>query len=309
MNIAVLAASEFGYRVCRTLIEIGYPPCGIFTIPEKFEISYAEDGVENCLHKDMHVFEEEGIPVKDVNDAFCTEKNERILRNWNPDVILAAGWYYKVSEPFRQIAEKGAIGVHHSLLPNYRGGAPLVWAMINDESQAGTTLFYLDEEMDAGDMIAQSSFPITDQDTIKTVYEQANQCALQIIREQIPLLDQGEADRIPQNDEEATTFPQRSPEDGLIDWDWSARRIWNFVRAQTRPYPGAFGIYHGEQLTIWEAEIRSDEVNTAVDTGTIQECTQDGFVVQTGNRQSLHVTDYQYSGVHQISAGERIHER
>lgn len=136
-----------------------------------------------------------------------------------------------------------------------QGGAPLVWAMINGERSAGTTLFFMDGGVDSGDIIAQRRFKIFKTDTIADVYKRANENALQMLEESLPLLEQGAVRRVPQDDSKATHFPQRFPEDGLINWSKPVSDIKNFIRAQTRPYPGAFTRINGKKVVIWDADI------------------------------------------------------
>jgi methionyl-tRNA formyltransferase len=146
-------------------------------------------------------------------------------------------------------------GIHASLLPKYRGGAPLVWAIINGEKTTGVSLFYFDQGVDTGDVIAQKKIEISDTDDIRTVYEKATLAAVDVLRESLPLIREGQAPRIPQDHANATIFPQRKPEDGLIDWTRTPDEIRNFIRAQTRPYPGAFTVLEGKKVTIWDADI------------------------------------------------------
>jgi len=145
--------------------------------------------------------------------------------------------------------------MHASLLPKYRGGAPLVWAMINGEEKSGLTFFYLEDGVDNGDVISQKEISIEESDYISDLIDKTTAAALEIIDESIPSLAENRAPRIRQDESQATYVPQRKPEDGKIDWSWDARRIKNFIRAQSKPYPGAFTEINGKKVTIWNADI------------------------------------------------------
>lgn len=177
------------------------------------------------------------------------------LNRWQPDLLLVLGWYYIIPHEARESVPLGCAGIHASLLPKYRGGAPIPWAIINGEITTGVTLFYMGDGIDDGDIIAQKDFAIEDADNCVTAYEKATQSSIQILREYLPLIATGTAPRTPQDHSQATYFPLRKPEDGLIDWSWSAKRIHNFIRAQTRPYPGAFTYIQGKKVVIWDADI------------------------------------------------------
>ena len=255
MKIVFFGASELGWKCCRRIVEnkLAEVTC-IFTIPKEFNISYSDKPVTNVNFADFHSLGKEfNIPVISVT-AKMGEYTEEI-RKYSPDIILVIGWYYIVPKTIREIPKLGCAGMHASLLPKYRGGAPLVWAMINGETKTGLSFFYLDEGTDTGDIIAQEEIEINRDDYIKDILEKVTDAALKIIKTNVPLLANGNAPRLKQNENDATYVPQRKPEDGEIDWTWSAEEIYNFIRAQSKPYPGAFTIINGKKIKIWNADI------------------------------------------------------
>ncbi len=157
----------------------------------------------------------------------------------------------------RRMAPRGCIGIHASLLPKFRGGAPLVWAMIHGEPETGVSLFHFSDGVDDGEIIGQRSFPIGGSDTIRDLMARAESASLELLREFMPKVAAGTAPKTPQREEDATRFPQRSPEDGRIDWTWEPRRIRDFIRAQTRPYPGAFTLIGDKKIVIWDADVEN----------------------------------------------------
>jgi methionyl-tRNA formyltransferase len=213
------------------------------------------------------------------------------VRSWRPDFILVAGWYHMVPASVRQMAPTA--GLHASLLPDYSGGAPLVWAIINGERQTGITLFLMDDGVDTGPIIGQAAEPIHPDDTIATLYARIEQRGVELLREHLPRIARGEATFTAQDESRRRVTPQRSPADGEIDWAAPARRVYDFVRAQTRPYPGAFTHLAGEQVVVWRARL-SEMRRRHESPGTVEPRPPDGadaFGVWCGDGRLLLVQE------------------
>ena len=230
----------------------------IFSTPKKFKISYSKKKVENFNYSNLEeIAKVNNIDYYQINH----DKGEKItdfyktILSVKPDIILVMGWYYMVPKKIREIAKLGAWGIHASLLPNYAGGAPLVWAMINGEKKTGVSLFKLENGVDDGDIISQKEFDINDNDNISDVYEKAIKVSKKILRELLSTTKDYKF--IPQDKSKIKIHPQRKPEDGKIDFNWSSDKIHDFIRAQTKPYPGAFFIINGKKITIWDAKIEN----------------------------------------------------
>ncbi|MCA6596329.1 MAG: methionyl-tRNA formyltransferase [Pseudanabaena sp. M046S1SP1A06QC] len=255
LKIFFMGTTKLSYICVQKLISLGYELVGCASVPEIFQISYSPEGVKN-----INFFDFEGL-AKELNIP-CVAYNkenklefEILVRNLSPDLILVAGWYYHISNSIRRIPSKGVIALHASLLPKYRGGAPLVWAIINGEKETGVSLFYMDNGVDTGDIIGQSTFPIEDNDTIKDLLLKVEKSSENLLEHFLPLIEFGLAPSISQDNNKATVYPQRSPKDGLIDWSKSTEQIRNFIRAQTRPYPGAYTMINDKKVIIWDADI------------------------------------------------------
>lgn len=258
MRIIFFGASDLGYECCKALLDRGHSIVAIFTIPENFNIKYKGDvdkrTIKNYLFKDFREFEvSNNIPVYEVEGNMQSYKE--IIQDFKPDFILAIGWYYLIQKDILSLATKGAAGIHGSLLPKYRGNAPFVWAMINGEKETGVSFFYFDDGIDTGDIIGQHTIPILPNDTIKEILEKAKVASIHLLLDNLPKIAKGEAKRKKQDDSSATYFPKRVPEDGLIDWTWDKERIKNFIKAQTKPYPGAYTIIADKKIVIWNADI------------------------------------------------------
>jgi methionyl-tRNA formyltransferase len=254
MRIVFLGANKIGYKCCKFIIEKNIADIvGILTIPKIFNISYSNTPVKNYLYKNFHIFESKyGIPVIEVTKKM--NQYQDTIKILKPDFILVIGWYYMVPKSIRDLAPLGCAGIHASLLPNYRGGAPLVWSIINGEKKTGVTFFYLSDGVDNGDIIAQEEFIITKRDNINKILNKAEKASINILKNYLPLIAEGKAPRIQQNNSLATIYPQRKPEDGKIDWSKSIFEIYNFIRAITKPYPGAFTFIENEKIIIWKAQ-------------------------------------------------------
>ncbi|NJN80577.1 MAG: methionyl-tRNA formyltransferase [Anaerolineales bacterium] len=164
------------------------------------------------------------------------------------------GWYWVLKADVLNLVSHGWLGIHASLLPKYRGGAPLVWAIINGEAETGLSLFYFDEGMDTGDIVAQRKINIEFEDTIMNVLVKIQKESIEIVRENYPLLLAGNAQRLKQDHTQATYVALRRPSDGRINWNQPALKIYDFVRAQTHPYPGAFCYLDKKKLYVWNAK-------------------------------------------------------
>jgi methionyl-tRNA formyltransferase len=147
----------------------------------------------------------------------------------------------------------GSFVFHDSLLPNYRGFSPTVWALINGEKQTGVSLFAISEGVDAGDIVDQRAVPIGPDSTIAEVMQQVTQTYIEMLETNIQPLIAGTAPRHPQDHSRATFTCKRTPQDNEIDWTLSTDTIYNLIRASGAPYPGAYTYLNGKKLMVWSA--------------------------------------------------------
>lgn len=257
MGIVFLGSTQFSASILLSLLEHNYPIAMVFAIPKHFNISYRQGLVKNYNYSDIsRLAKNFKIPSHEVDSIQGSRLEDYYeeIRGISPTVILVMGWYYKVTKRIRDLATYGAWGIHASLLPDYAGGAPLVWAMINGERETGVTLFKLDEGVDDGDIIGQETFAIEYDDTIKEVYEKATTASKSLLMRSLSNIIRLKF--TPQDKSRITVYPQRTPEDGEIDFTKSAIELYNFIRAQSAPYPGAFvRTADGKKLIIEKARI------------------------------------------------------
>lgn len=216
-------------------------------------ITYDDSTDIRCALDQFHDFRDRtGKPLRVLEKASGLGS---AITEFNPDLCIVVGWYWVLKPELLKQAPHGWLGIHASLLPKYRGGSPLVWALINGESETGLSLFYFDEGTDTGDIVSQRRIEIDDQDAIGDLLQKVEGGSLDVIRENYPLLLAGKAPRLKQNHAEATYVALRNPSDGRIDWTRPAATIYNFIRGQTHPYPGAFCLLDEKLIRIWSAKL------------------------------------------------------
>ncbi len=179
----------------------------------------------------------------------------RTLQALQPDFIFS--FYYRSLLPaaLLRCARRGALNMHGSLLPKYRGRAPVNWAILRGERESGATLHYMVARADAGDIVDQQSVPILLDDDAREVFAKVTVAAETVLARSLPGLIAGTAPRRPQPIEPGQYFGRRRPEDGRIDWARPALEIHNLVRAVAPPFPGAFGMVGGERWEIWRTRL------------------------------------------------------
>jgi methionyl-tRNA formyltransferase len=226
------------------------------------------------------------------------------LREWDSDFLFSF-YYRKILPPeVLATARMGAMNLHGSLLPRYRGRCPVNWVLVHGEQETGVTLHYMEARADTGDIVAQQRVPITEDDTVRTLYAKITEAADRLVRATYPLLCEGKAARIPQDHAAATKFGGRRPEDGLIDWTGDARAVHNLVRAVTHPYPGAFTHWQGKRLFVWEARVDRSPACEGASPGTVID-TAEGLIIQTGDG-CLRLTRLQLDGEEEMPALEWV---
>lgn len=226
------------------------------------------------------------VPVLNLHDIALEEK----LNSWDLDILIEIGWSHKIPKSILTAPKFGTVGIHNSLLPAYQGGASLNWALIKDFSSWGCTLFHLEEDIDAGEIIFQESFEITDDDDINSLFEKSDHLSTEMILRFIPLACDDLAPRIKQNPQQISKTLKRKPEDSIIKWSSDNRSIFNLIRALKKPYPNAFTFFNKEKILINGAKIVPGKKANA---GTVTDIQSSGFVVATGSG-SLLITDFSY---------------
>jgi methionyl-tRNA formyltransferase len=267
MRLVFIGASRFGLLCLEKCLNLdGIDVVGVISAQKEFKISYSRANVNNILHADIQTFSREhGLPVMMLETNMLDHELIETVESWKPDAFLVCGWYHMIPDGWFEMAP--AYGLHASLLPDYSGGAPLVWAMINGESKTGITLFKMDSGVDTGPIVGQASTKIYDDDTILSLYRRIEELGLKLLSDKMPLINAGIQRLKPQNNNMRRVMPQRSPEDGLIDWSCDSKYLDRFIRAQTLPYPGAFSFYLQDKVYIWKARV--DQKDLLIESGCV----------------------------------------
>jgi len=195
---------------------------------------------------------EHGVPVHTPDSVNTPEWLARIS-DMRPDLILSVYYRNMIAQSVLDIAPFGAFNMHGSLLPKYRGRAPINWAVLHGESKIGMTLHRMVKRPDAGEIIDQEGVTISPDDTAEQAFRKVLPCARMVLARQIDRLLSGTANGTPQVESDATYFGGRKPEDGRIDWSRPSLEIFNLIRAVTDPYPGAFTDVADARLMVWWA--------------------------------------------------------
>lgn len=204
------------------------------------------------------------------------------LTRLDPDVMVV--WSYPMILPrdVIEVPREGTVNVHGGLLPEYRGGHVMQWAIINGESETGVALHYMDEGIDTGPIIAQRRFPIEPDDDAATVREKLKESGTALLTQWWPAISQGQAPKEQQDEATAKYYRLRTIDDGLINWDASGTEICNLVRALVRPWPGAFTILNEKKLVIWKCRLLPEE--TSGEPGLVGHIAAEGARVFTRDR-------------------------
>ncbi|MBW9430812.1 bifunctional UDP-4-amino-4-deoxy-L-arabinose formyltransferase/UDP-glucuronic acid oxidase ArnA [Atlantibacter hermannii] len=254
MKTIVFAYHDMGCAGIEALLKAGFDICAIFTHPDRASENHFFGSVARLAA-------EQGIPVfapDDVNHALWVERIQKMA----PDMIFS--FYYRalLSEKILATARLGAYNLHGSLLPTYRGRAPLNWVLVNGESETGVTLHRMVARADAGDILAQERIAIADDDDAMSLHQKLVAGAKTLLASCLPTMKQGLIDGVKQDESRASVMPGRTPEDGRIEWSLPAKSIANLVRAVTDPWPGAFGYVGTTKFIVWKAKAH-DIVHTA----------------------------------------------
>lgn len=282
MRIVFVGSSQFGLRCLKTCLKApSVKLAGVVTAPRSFAISYRPEGVNNVLYADLaDLAKKHSVPVQTLQRSMNEPKLLEEVLSWEPDAFIVAGWYHMIPQNWRLMAP--AYGLHASLLPDYSGGAPLVWAIINGETKTGITMFKMDDGVDSGPIVGQKEEPIYPNDTIATLYARIEDRGLELLDEVLPKLAEGTLILRVQDETKRRILPQRSPKDGWIDWSQNVVLIDRFIRAQTKPYPGAYTSFNGKPLHVWCASV-SNTPETSTVHGKVIRREADRYLVSCGN--------------------------
>ncbi|GIO38715.1 methionyl-tRNA formyltransferase [Paenibacillus antibioticophila] len=309
ISILFMGTPAFAVPSLEALISAGYKIVGVVSQPDR------PQGRKKVLTPTpvKEAALRHGLPVLQPQKLRAPEAVAEVAA-LAPDLIVTAAYGQILPKSVLDLPRFGCLNVHGSLLPKYRGGAPIQRAIINGEKETGITLMYMAEGLDTGDMIAVSIVPIEDEDTAGTMFEKLSLAGAELLLQQLPLILDGKAPRIPQDDAESTYAPNLSRDDERIDWSASSREIFNRVRGLV-PFSGAFTLWNDEVFKVWAVAKSDAEYGNAEGTaagngggqapGTVLSLSPQGIEVKTGDG-SVWLTRVQPAGKKAMEAEEFI---
>lgn len=244
MRIVMFGYQTWGHRTLLALLESGHDVVMAVTHPRS-EHAYERiwsDSVAGLAG-------EHGIPVL-IRDRPDDEELFARLKDADPDIIVANNWRTWIPPHVYGLPRHGTLNVHDSLLPKYAGFSPLIWALVNGETEVGVTAHLMDEELDAGDIVLQRAVPVGPTDTATDLFHRTVDLIAPVTTGALDLIASGQTAFTRQDRSLASFFHKRSPEDSRIDWNWPAEDLERLVRAQSAPYPSAFTFHRGRRLEI-----------------------------------------------------------
>ena len=286
MRIVFMGTPDFSVPTLEQLIR-NHQVVGVVTQPDKRKgrgKAMAFPPVkEKALEYDIPVYQ----PVKVREPEFIEELKKR-----NPDIIVVVAFGQILPEEILNLPPYGCVNVHASLLPKYRGAAPIQWAVMDGEKETGVTTMYMAKGLDTGDMLDKVVVPIDPKETGESLHDKLSEAGGRLILETLTKLENGTAVRIPQNDAESCYAKMLTKELGEIDWNQSAAAIERLIRG-LNSWPSAYTHLDGKTLKIWDADVEEGQADVAV--GTVTEVKKDCFYVQTGDGR-LKINEIQLQG-------------
>jgi len=234
---------------------------------------------------------EHEIPVYQPEKLNNSSELEELL-SLDADIIVTAAFGQLLPESLLKAPRLGAINVHASLLPKYRGGAPIHQAIIDGEKETGITIMYMVKKLDAGNIISQKAIRIDDSDSVGTMHDKLSFLGAELLKDTLPCIIAGTNDSIPQDDTKATFASNISREDERIDWQQSAQAIHNHIRGLS-PWPVAYTTMDDKNLKLFDAHIVTDK---KAKPGVIIETTKKELIIGTGSNDAIALTEIQFAG-------------
>jgi len=297
MMVIFMGTPSFAVPTLHAIHESEHELIGVVTQPDRPRGRGRKVGISPVKELAMAL----GLPViqpqTTKDNAFIGE-----VRRMSPHLIVVAAYGRILTRDLLNIPPLGCINVHASLLPKYRGAAPIQWAIVNGERKTGVTIMKMDEGMDTGDILMVHEVEIGDEDTAQSLHDRLARVGAGLIVKAMDGLERGTLQSIPQNHRQASYAPPLGKEDGLIDWSLEAQAILNRIRG-LNPWPGAFSYFKGSRLKIFSGEVIHEEAREKP--GTVVRSGPRGVTVTTG-KGTLLIKEVQLEGRKRMPMGEFI---
>jgi len=287
MKIVFMGTPDFAATVLQQLIDKKYEIAMVVSQPDR-PVGRKKELLPTPVKK---------VAVANAIPIFQPEKirmDYQAIIDAKPDLIITAAYGQLIPKALIDLPRLGCINVHASLLPKYRGGAPIHQAIIDGESETGVTIMYMDETMDTGDMISQARIPIDLTDDVGMMFDKLGTLGAELLVKTLPNIKDGTNDRIPQNHDEATYAYNIKREDEKIEWAKSSMDVYNQIRG-LNPWPTAYTTINGVNIKVFKSIL--GEMGAGGDApGEILEVNSEAITVACGDGKNLHLTEIQLAG-------------
>ncbi|MBO5341010.1 MAG: methionyl-tRNA formyltransferase [Oscillospiraceae bacterium] len=299
MRILFMGTPDFAVPSLAALVDAGHEICGVFTQPDKPKNRgmklQAPPVKEFALSHDIPVFQPESV-----KDGAAMD----IIRQLAPELIAVAAYGRILPVDILEYPAYGCINVHSSLLPKYRGSAPIHWAILNGDEESGVTIMHMAKAMDAGDIIAQAVTPIDPNETVETLHDRLAGMGAQLLTQVVEQLKNGTATRTPQDESKVTYAPMLSRELSPLDWNRTAKQLHDQVRGLI-PWPATTTDIIGDQpVKVFQTEQTGAKTQAAP--GTIVAADKNGIDVACGDGMILRIKQLQAQGGKRMAAADYL---
>ena len=300
MRIVFMGTPDFAVPSLEALIAAGHEVCGVFSQPDKpvgrHQNKLKPTPVKECaLAHDIPVFQPAGL-----RDGEALAQ----LKELAPELIVVAAYGRLLPDEILALPPKGCINVHSSLLPKYRGSAPIHWAVVNGDKETGVTIMDVVAELDGGDILAQVSTPIDPDETVETVHDRLAALGGELLVKTVAQIGDGTVKRVPQDPAQVTYAPMLSRALSPLDWTQSARAIHNKVRG-LNPWPAtSTDVISGDTVKIYRSAVLDKTVSAQP--GTIVAAGKEGIDIACGDGQVLRVLELQAPGSRRMAAADYL---
>ena len=294
LKIVFMGTPAFSAPILRMLHEEGYDVLAVVTQPDR-PVGRKKVLTPPPVKQEAVAL---GIPVIQPEKLRGSEELQQIIE-LDADLIVTAAFGQILPKELLEAPRLGCINVHASLLPKYRGGAPIHQSIIDGEASTGVTIMYMAEKLDAGDIISQREILIGDDDHTGSMFEKLSNVGRELLKDTLPAIANGTNERTPQDESLVTYASNISREQERIDWTKEARAIYNQVRG-LHPWPVAYTTFEGDNVKIWWATVGEASANKAP--GTVVAIHKDSFEVATGEGGTLRILDLQPAGKKRMTA-------
>lgn len=297
-SVVFMGTPAFSVPILRMVHEEGYEVLAVVTQPDRpvgrKRVLTPPPVKEEAIRLGLHVIQPEKL-----RDS---QELDEIL-SLNPDIIITAAFGQILPKKLLDAPPLGCINVHASLLPKYRGGAPIHQAILDGEEKTGVTIMYMAEKLDAGDIISQREITIGETDDTGSMFDKLSVLGRDLLKDTLPLIIEGKNERLKQDDAKATFAHNISREQERINWAKDARTVFNQVRGLS-PWPTAYTTFQGENVKVWAAKEGLTSTNAAP--GEVIKINKDSFEVAAGDGKSIAILELQPAGKKRMTAEEYL---